>query len=823
MLNTRDVFPDGAAVNSPSDMGDLGQVAYASRGDEVVALKEQVRALRSRLSRLTEASLLIGEDLELDAVLREVIDGARALTNAKFGVLLTYSKSGDVMDVVSSGITEREIELVGPAPEGLGLLGYLNEVQGPLRIPDISKHPMSIGFPANHPPMKSFLGMRIQHRDTHLGNIFLTEKQSGQEFSQEDEETLILFASQAGQAISNARRYEEVNRAKADLETLIDISPVGVGVYDAKSGMMVSYNQEMHRIAGGAELAVDSPEPLMELLTFKRADGRIIPLTELPVAHVMLTGETVRADEVLVDFPDGRSITTLLSAAPMFSASGEIESVVVTVQDLTLLEDADKLRAEFLGMVTEALRTPLTTIKGSASALAEILESLNPVEALQLLRIVDQQADLMRSQINSLVELTQIESGALSISPEPASISDLLEISSKEFLRSHSGAAVEANIPPGMPLINADIERLSQVMQNLFVLVSRNSPSSSSVQVSASLLEFYVSISVSFDRESAPGEAFVGRIIHPHLDDSAGGGISFGDRDLAIAYCRGIVEAHGGRLRAQQGDRGYGVTYTVTIPTADEFQVPAGDAPESIPWHERPSIADPQYPVKILLAVPDPRAMGAVRKTLANADYSTISTYDLNAVEPLLLDDKPNLVVLDLNSLESEGLRLTRRLTNEHNTPVIVMSARGDDESVVRAFEFGADDYIVRPFSPTELVARIQSSLRKRSSMQHPQGQSGYALENVIIDYDARTLTVSGNPVQLTATEYKLLYELSTNAGRVLTQDELLHRVWGPEYTGEPQLLRSYVKSLRQKLGDHARRPTYIFTEHGIGYRMAKA
>lgn len=92
----------------------------------------------------------------------------------------------------------------------------------------------------------------------------------------------------------------------------------------------------------------------------------------------------------------------------------------------------------------------------------------------------------------------------------------------------------------------------------------------------------------------------------------------------------------------------------------------------------------------------------------------------------------------------------------------------------------------------------------------------------MVIDYDARTLTVSGIAVQLTATEYKLLNELSSNAGRILTQDELLHRVWGPEYSGEPQLLRSYVKSLRQKLGDDARNPTYIFTEHGIGYRMAK-
>ena len=94
---------------------------------------------------------------------------------------------------------------------------------------------------------------------------------------------------------------------------------------------------------------------------------------------------------------------------------------------------------------------------------------------------------------------------------------------------------------------------------------------------------------------------------------------------------------------------------------------------------------------------------------------------------------------------------------------------------------------------------------------------------DVRIDFDERTVEVSGQPVQLTATEYKLLTELANGAGRVLTQDMLLQRVWGPEYSGEPQLLRSYIKTLRQKLGENARKPSYIFTEHGIGYRMAKS
>ena len=802
---------------------DSGTVNSNGFDSDVNSLQAEVEALRSRLSRLSEASLRISQDLDFDAVMHEVVESARSLTDAKYGVLLTYSESGTVKDVVSSGITDYETKLVGTPPVGRGLLGYLNEVHEPLRISDISRHPMSVGFPKNHPPMKSFLGMRILHHGEHLGNIFLTEKSRGQEFTVEDEETLVMFASQAGQAISNARRYEEVNRAKADLETLIDISPTGVAVYDAKSGAMVSYNQEMQRIVGDLTLPANQAEPLMDVPTFRRADGRAIPLAELPVARVMLSGETVRAEEVLVDFPDGRSITTLINAAPIFAEAGDLASVVVTVQDIAPLEDLEKIRAEFLGLVSQELRKPLAAIKGSAAALEGILRSLHSSESLQLLRIIDQQADLMRSQINSLIELTQIEAGTLSISPEPLSVAHIIELSSREFQRTHAGAVVDAKIPSGLPPVMADRERLSQVLHNLYAQVARISPMSSSVLVSASLLDFYVSISVSFDRDAAPGAAFVGRLIYPLESGTANSNPDYGDHDLAFAYCRGIVEAHGGRIRAERGDRGYGMVYTFTLPSADEATSPASEPRLSVPAPVGLPEQTHRHEAKILLAVPDTRTMATVRKTLSNSNYPTISTYDLGDIERLMACEEPDLIVLDLNSPEVEGLRLTQRLTTEYNIPVIVLSGKGGVESVVSAFEVGADDYVVKPFSPTELVARIKSSLRKRATLRQRQRRSGYTLGSMVIDYDARTLTMSGIAVQLTATEYKLLNELSKNAGRILTQDELLHRVWGPEYSGEPQLLRSYVKSLRQKLGDDARNPTYIFTEHGIGYRMAKA
>ena len=155
------------------------------------------------------------------------------------------------------------------------------------------------------------------------------------------------------------------------------------------------------------------------------------------------------------------------------------------------------------------------------------------------------------------------------------------------------------------------------------------------------------------------------------------------------------------------------------------------------------------------------------------------------------------------------------------DVPVIFVSGRDGEDNVVKALSLGADDYIVKPFSPPELLARIEASLRKHSRPGQNGAREPYRLGDLAIDYARREVTLAGSPVQLTATEYKLLSELSANAGRVLTHDQLLERVWGYDYSGKTNTTRNLVKNLRRKLGDEARSPKYIFTETGVGYRMA--
>ena len=152
----------------------------------------------------------------------------------------------------------------------------------------------------------------------------------------------------------------------------------------------------------------------------------------------------------------------------------------------------------------------------------------------------------------------------------------------------------------------------------------------------------------------------------------------------------------------------------------------------------------------------------------------------------------------------------------------IFVSRYGSDQNMDRAFELGAADYVVKPFTPTELVARIKAAVRRRASPVQNGFSEPFVMGDLTIDYSERVVTVAGRRVKLTATEYRLLFELSSAAGRVLTHEQLLRLVWGTLYSGDARIVRAYVKQLRQKLGDDARRPAYIFTEPRVGYRMAK-
>ena len=180
-------------------------------------------------------------------------------------------------------------------------------------------------------------------------------------------------------------------------------------------------------------------------------------------------------------------------------------------------------------------------------------------------------------------------------------------------------------------------------------------------------------------------------------------------------------------------------------------------------------------------------------------------------------EQQPELALLDLMLPGSDGIRLMRDILDVAYVPVIFLSAYGREEIVARAFDMGAVDYVVKPFSPTELAARINAALRRLVTVEPSEP---YVMGGLTIDYGQRRVTLDGRRLQLTATEYRLLVELSVHAGRVLPYDHLLERIWRVRGDGNVRPMRTIVSKLRRKLGDDAANPTYVFTEPRIGLRM---
>lgn len=773
----------------------------------------EIQALRERLSKLSEAGLRISESLDVDTVLHEVVKNACVLTGAGSGGITTMDSSGKLQDFVTFGVSAEEYQQYVTVPYGPSLWEYLRQVQQPLRIRDLSAHLVSLGFPEDPMLPRSYLGVPIRHQGVHIGIFNLADKEEGEEFTSEDTEILVLFASQAGAAIANARKHQDERRTRADLEALIDTSPVGVVVFDARNGKVGSLNQESRRIVGDLCKTGQSAEELLEIVNVHRADGQEIALEESPLAQALCEATTIRAEEIILEVPDGRKIRTLINATPIRSDQGHVESVVVTMQDMTPLEELERLRAEFMGMVSHELRAPLVSIKGCTATVLGTSAVQDPTETQQFFRIIDEQADHMRALISDLLDAAYIETGTLSISPEPAELAVMVEQARNTFLSGRSGNPISIDLPTDLPRVRADRHRIVQVLVNLLSNAARHVPEASAIKVLAAREGVHVAVSVVDEGRGIPAERL------PHLfrkftrsgREDRGRGVGEG---LGLAICKGLVEAHGGRIWADSEGEGLGTRFTFTIPVIEEAATGIEETP--VRRQGLPFLADRKKPC-VLVVDDDPQALGHIRGILEDAGFATLVTGDPKEVSGLIETRQPDLILLDLLLPDIDGIELMQSVPAMADQPVIFLSAYGRDETIARALEIGAVDYVVKPFSPTELVARIQSALRRNAGPPEP-----FQAGDLIINYEERRVALAGSPIKLTATEYDLLRILSTNAGRVVTYDFLLRSLWRSSKSGDARVVRAFVKKLRSKLDDNAGSPTYIFTESRVGYRMAR-
>ena len=652
-------------------------------------LLRQHKALRERHLRLARALVRISASLDLDKVLREVVDSARAVTGARFGVVTTIDEKDLPHRFLTSGIEAKDHRRLAFRDNRRLLYEHFRELRRPVRVGDLASYLRTLGIDPAVFPGNTLQATPIRHQGVYLGSLFLVDKEGGRAFTDEDEELLVLFASQAAAAIANACAYRDELRERAKLEALVETAPVGVVLFDAGTGGLVSWNREAARIVEGLKMPDRPIERLLEIVTCRRANGFEVDLSKDPaMSDECRSGEALRNQEIVLSVPDGRSVGTLVNVTPIHAADGGVEFVVVTMQDLAPFEELERMRTEFLAIVSHELRTPLTSIKGSAGAVLDASPGFAPEEMLQFFRIINAQADQMSSLITDLLDA-------------------------------------------------------------------------------------------------------------------------------------GRIASHGGRIRAMSGGEGQGTRFTFTVPVAGEARVDSASAPASHGLEGRSRQGPARERVlreRILVVDDDPQTLLYVRDALTVAGYHVLATGDHRELSNVIRAEKPHLVLLDLMLPGTDGIRLMNEVPELADRPVIFISAYGRDETIARALGAGAADYVVKPFSPTELTARVRAALGKHTEPEP------FELGELAVDYERRRVTLAGRPVELTATEYEVLRLLSANAGRVLTYRSLLRQAWVryPD-RASPKLVHAVIKRLRRKLGEDAATATNILNERLVGYRMPAA
>ncbi|MBI2917369.1 MAG: response regulator [Chloroflexi bacterium] len=614
-----------------------------------------------------------------------------------------------------------------------------------------------------------------------------------------------------------ARLREVADQEHQRLAAVVGASPAAI-VVAGVNGELLLVNREAQQLFR-TETRMRNVEDFARAAVARRTDGSVYAAEDLPLYRALYRGEVVHLEEVLREFPDGRTVTNLISATPIYSEQGQIVGAIAVAQDMGPLKEAEQRRNEFLGIISHELRTPLTAIKGAA-ATALSSRMGEDSETRELFQIIDRQSDKLRDLINNLLDLTRIEVGTLSITAMPADLGAVVREAVGTFTRGGAPQDVQVRLPDALPRVQADGRRVAQVIANLLGNAAKFSPPSLPIVLETESDASYVTVRVRDRGRGIPADKLpllFKKFSQVHEDSAR----ALAGTGLGLVICKGIVEAHGGRIWAESQGEGQGATFSFTLPVArgGPLVPPAETARQA----EHASQASPAAARGRILSVDDdPQTLRYIQRTLEEAGYKAIVTADPVQCIKLVEEQQPDLAILDIVLPGTSGFDLLTRIREFSGLPVIFLTGTDQGANTVRALKMGADDYITKPFSPTELLARIEVVLRRRVARHVAEVRPPFTLGDLTINFAERRVLKGGRQLSLSPTEYKLLYQLAVHAGQVLTHDQLLEQVWGPEYKGEAELLRSMMRNLRRSLGDDARQPRYILTEPQVGYRMPR-
>ncbi|MBR3994646.1 MAG: response regulator transcription factor [Clostridia bacterium] len=224
-----------------------------------------------------------------------------------------------------------------------------------------------------------------------------------------------------------------------------------------------------------------------------------------------------------------------------------------------------------------------------------------------------------------------------------------------------------------------------------------------------------------------------------------------------------------------------------------------------------------------VLVVEDEKNIASFIKTVFEANnFNVLTAHDGKEALMLAVSHCPDIIILDLGLPDMDGMNIIKSVREWSAVPIVVVSARGDENDKILALDAGADDYVTKPFGTGELLARVRTALRhaRNAALGLVSNDGKFVSGELTVDFDKRHVYISGNDIHLTQNEYKIVSLLARYAGKVLTYDNIMKQIWGPNFQSDNQILRVNMANIRRKMEENPAEPKYIFTELGVGYRM---
>jgi DNA-binding response OmpR family regulator/signal transduction histidine kinase len=539
------------------------------------------------------------------------------------------------------------------------------------------------------------------------------------------------------------------------------------------------------------------------------------------------------------------------------------------LDDITLERSMAESRAETLAMAAHELKTPLAIIKGCATTLLSGSARWEPTMQREMLQMIDAQSDRLYDVLNTLLDVWRFDAGTQPLRLAQIQLSELLLQTVKRWQNQAPDFQFILDLPPDLPPVVCDALRIEQVLSHLLNNAMTYSPTNKLIHLQLDAKEDEVRVSVVdegigiapehldriFDRfyrtqpalqvnqqrpsDLSPDQVGTRFIASADLGSVASAGIGLeqvaseiplsNGAGLGLAAARATIEAHDGKIWADSPGLGQGSTFFFTLPFAPRTPIqvqllPALTEHATTPQNNtRLSSLKQDRRIRILVAENDARFARYVRANLEEQQYRVQTvTHGLHLLRQIDLEE-PDVLILSTHLADMSVTELLQRVREFASTPVMVLCNDCDEDERVQFFDLGCDDLLVKPFGIKEMLARVRALLRRQvSPAEQTAKPSIFVTGDLLIDYAQHLVTLDGQPVQLSRTEYKLLSVLAQNAGMVMTHELLLERVWGPAYNHDVDFIWVYISRLRRKIEIDSRSPKYILTVPDVGYKLAK-